>query len=77
MSKVEQLENELQKLSPGELREVRDWLDNFVEDRLKFTPEFEAEIRKSEREMDWAPGLVCASRSEASGRGDSDLLHCI
>ena len=30
MNKVEQLECELQKLSAAELRQVRDWLDNFV-----------------------------------------------
>lgn len=51
MSKVEQIEAELKKLSPEELRQVRDWLDNLVEDSLEFTEEFEATIRKSEREM--------------------------
>jgi hypothetical protein len=55
MSKVEQIEAELQNLSPAELKRVRDWLDNFVEDRLRFTPEFEAAIQESEREM--AAGL--------------------
>lgn len=51
MSKVEQLEGELQKLSPAELQQVRDWLEDYAEDRLKFSPEFEAQIRQSEREM--------------------------
>jgi hypothetical protein len=51
MSKVEQLECELQKLSAAELRQVRDWLDNFVEDQMTFTPEFESAIQSSEREM--------------------------
>jgi hypothetical protein len=51
MSKVEQIESELQKLSPAELSAVRDWLDNFVEDQMEFTPEFEAAIRESESEM--------------------------
>jgi hypothetical protein len=55
MSKVERLEAELQTLSPAELKRVRDWLDDFVEDRLEFTPEFEAAIQDSEREM--AAGL--------------------
>jgi len=55
MSKVEQLEAELQTLSPTELKQVRDWLNDFVEDRLEFTPEFEAAIQESEREM--ATGL--------------------
>ena len=51
MSRVEQIEADLEKLSPAELKQVRDWLDDFVEDRLKFTPEFEAAIEGSEREM--------------------------
>jgi len=51
MSKVEQIEGELQKLSPAELRQVRDWLDDFVEDGLEFTPQFESAIRESEQEM--------------------------
>ena len=55
MSKVEQIEAELQRLSPAELKQVRDWLDDFVEDRLEFKEEFEAAIQESEREM--AAGL--------------------
>jgi hypothetical protein len=51
MSKVEQIEAELKRLSPAELREIRDWLDEFFEDGLEFTPEFESMIRQSEREM--------------------------
>ena len=55
MSKVERIEAELQTLTPEELKRVRDWLEDFVEDRLEFTPEFEGAIRESEREM--AAGL--------------------
>ena len=51
MSKVEQIETELEKLTYAELRQVRDWLEDFVEDRLQFTPEFESAICESEREM--------------------------
>ena len=51
MNTVQSLESELLKLSPAEMREIRDWLDNLLEDRLKFTGEFEAEIQQSEREM--------------------------
>jgi hypothetical protein len=47
---VEQVESELRKLSPAELRQVRDWLDDFIEDQMEFTPEFEAAIRQSESE---------------------------
>jgi hypothetical protein len=51
MNKVEMVESELRKLSPAELQEVRDWLENFVEDQMKFTPDFEAAIQQSELEM--------------------------
>jgi hypothetical protein len=51
MSKVEQIEAELEKLSPAELKRVRDWLDDFVEDRMEFTAEFEATLQQSEQEM--------------------------
>lgn len=51
MSKVEQVERELRKLSTAELRQVRDWLDEFVEDQMEFTPEFEAAIRLSKSKM--------------------------
>ena len=55
MSKVERIEAELQNLSPTELRQVRDWLDDFVEDRLEFREDFQTAIQESEREM--AAGL--------------------
>jgi len=55
MSKVEQIEAELQSLSPAELKRVRDWLVDFVEDRLEFREDFEAAVQESEREM--AAGL--------------------
>ena len=51
MSKVAQIESELEKLSQAELRQIRDWLDNIIEDDLEFTPEFESAIQQSEREV--------------------------
>ncbi|MDA1274075.1 MAG: hypothetical protein O2960_08480 [Verrucomicrobia bacterium] len=50
-SPVQILESELLKLSPAEMRQIRDWLDDLLEDQLKFTDEFEAEIQQSEQEM--------------------------
>jgi hypothetical protein len=55
MSAIAQIEAELEKLSQAELREVRDRLDDLIEDDLEFTPEFESTIRQSECEM--AAGL--------------------
>lgn len=51
MTKVEQVEDELRKLSQTELRQIREWLDDVIEDELQFTPEFERSIERSEREM--------------------------
>ena len=51
MSKVEEVESELRKLSQAELRQIREWLDDVIEDELQFTPEFERSIRQSERDM--------------------------
>ncbi len=51
MSKVQQLEAELEKLSPAELQQIRDWLDDVLEDQLQFTDEFEGRIKQSEQEM--------------------------
>ena len=55
MSKVAQIEAELGTLSQAELREVREWLDDLIEDDLEFAPAFESAIRQSEQEM--AAGL--------------------
>jgi hypothetical protein len=51
MSKVAQIEAELETLSQAELLEIRGLLDDLIEDDLEFTPEFEAAIQKSENEM--------------------------
>jgi hypothetical protein len=51
MSKVEKIEAELEKLSPTELKQVHEWLEDFVEDRLEFAPAFETAIQESEQEM--------------------------
>jgi hypothetical protein len=45
----------LQKLSPAGSRQIRQWLDDVLEDELEFKPEFEESIQKSESEM--AQGL--------------------
>lgn len=51
MSKVEQIEAELEKRSAAELKQAHEWLEDFVEDRLGFTPAFETAIQESEQEM--------------------------
>jgi len=60
MSKVQIIEAELQTLSQTELRQVREWLDDIIEDELAFTDEFEAKMQSSERDM--AAGVSSRSR---------------
>jgi len=52
MSKVEQIEAEIGKLTPAEQQQIRDWLDDMIEDQLEFTPGFEAKIQQSERDRE-------------------------
>ena len=63
---MEALESELLKLSPAEMRQVRDWLDDLLEDRFHFADEFEAEIQQSEREM--AVGGHVRTRQPTAGQ---------
>jgi molecular chaperone GrpE (heat shock protein) len=51
VSKVEQMEAELRKLSQVELRQIRERLDDLIEDELEFDPEFENSIKQAERDM--------------------------
>ncbi|MCX6903031.1 MAG: hypothetical protein NTW03_06055 [Verrucomicrobia bacterium] len=55
MSKVQAFESALQKLTPNGIREVRNWLERFLEDQLHFTGEFEVDTQQSERDL--AAGL--------------------
>ena len=51
MSTVQEIESAISRLSPDEIRQVREWLDQQLEDQLEMTPEFQARIERSEREM--------------------------
>ncbi len=48
MSKAEQMEANLRKLSQAELRQ---WLDEMLENKLDFTQEFERSILQAERDV--------------------------
>ena len=51
MSTVQEIESALSRLSPDEMRQVRDWLDQQMEDQLEMTAAFKESIERSEREM--------------------------
>ena len=41
----------MSKLSQAELCQIREWLDDLIEDELQFTPEFERAVEQAERDM--------------------------
>ena len=51
VSTVQEIEQAISRLSPEEMRLVRDWLENQLEDRLPLTDEFKGRIEDSERQM--------------------------
>lgn len=51
MSTVQEIEQAISRLSPEEMRLVRDWLENQLEDRLPMTDQFKGQIENSERQM--------------------------
>jgi hypothetical protein len=51
MSTVQEIESALSRLSPDEMRQVREWLDQQIEDQWEMTPEFQAQIERSEQQM--------------------------
>jgi len=51
MKTLEQIEAEVQKLSPQEQEQLRDWLENLLEDRLELEDEFKAEIEAGKKDI--------------------------
>ena len=51
MSTVKEIESAISRLSPDEMRQVREWLDQQIEDQWEMTPEFQAQIERSEQQM--------------------------
>jgi formate dehydrogenase maturation protein FdhE len=51
MRTVQEIESAIERLSEAEKREVQEWLENLLEDRMELREEFKASIETSEREM--------------------------
>ena len=58
MSMLEQVEEQVKRLSTAEQEALRDWLDNLLEDELEFTDEFKAKIERAERDIAEGRGRV-------------------
>jgi hypothetical protein len=51
MQTLERIEAEVRQLSKTEQEELRDWLENMLEDELEFTDEFKAKIERGEQDI--------------------------
>ena len=60
MKTLEQVESDVRQLTPQQQEELRDWLENLLEDRLELTDEFKAEIEAGKRDI--AEGRVRVRR---------------
>jgi len=56
MSTVAEIEAAIAQLSPREAEEVREWLEQWLEDQMEMTPEFLASIERGK--ADFAAGRV-------------------
>jgi hypothetical protein len=51
MKTLEQVEADVRMLSLPKQEELRDWLENLLEDKLEFTDEFKAKIERGEQDL--------------------------
>lgn len=60
MSSVQEIESALTRLSIEDLRAVRDWLDEFIEDQMEVSEEFKTKVRRAQQEL--AEGVYSRTR---------------
>ncbi len=65
MSSVKEIESALTQLPLADLRAVRDWLDDFIEDQLEVSDEFKAKIERAKREI--SDGVYSRTRKPEAG----------
>lgn len=51
MSSVQEIEKAISQLTLEEMKQVREWLENVLEDQLEFTAEFRAEIETAKASL--------------------------
>ena len=51
MRTLEQVESDVRMLPPEKQEELRDWLENLLEDQLELTGEFKAKIERGELDL--------------------------
>jgi hypothetical protein len=60
MSTVKEIESALSKLTFEEMEQVREWLDDLIEDQMEVRPEFKARIEQARQDI--ANGIISRVR---------------
>ena len=58
MATVKEVEAAIAKLSPEEVGEVAEWLENFLEDQQELRPEFVDRLERARKQLDRGESLV-------------------
>ena len=66
MSSVKEIESALSRLSLEDLRAIRDWLDDLIEDQLEVSDEFKVKIQRAQQEI--AAGVLSRVRKPETGQ---------
>lgn len=66
MSSVKEIESALTRLSLEDLKAVRDWLDDLIEDQLEVSDEFKPKVQRAKQEI--AQGVHSRTRNPEAGR---------
>ena len=66
MSSAKEIESALTRLPLADLRAIRDWLDDFIEDQLEVSDEFKTKIQRAKQEI--ADGVYSRVRKPEVGQ---------
>jgi cell division septum initiation protein DivIVA len=58
VSTVQEIESAIQRLPRRDVRQLFDWIEDYLEDELEFTDEFKASIERGERQLAEGKGRV-------------------
>ena len=58
MSLVQEIESAIQGLSAEQKRQIRDWIDELLENEMEFTDEFKTKIQRAKRHIAQGRGRV-------------------
>lgn len=51
MSTIQEIEQAIESLPRNDVKALRDWIENYLEDELEFTDEFAAKIERAEQDL--------------------------